>query len=379
MCLALLGVAVLVNEPAHGAPATSNIEPKIDSLAAGMPDWDRVRATAASVMGESQAGTDPLVYFADPLGRQMGLADAASTVAAKKLPPALAAELKVAELADAARRLMAGLAAWNVAKAVQNLAWADESAADHLVRQIQHQATWAGKDVPHLASILASLPALRSNGAAPVSAEAEALYPEYAALLDAKYQFLPDHPDSWLTILEKEGLQAWRDRLAVWPDPGKAGERPPEGLAERYTASRLQPLLRLRLAQQGSELEAWAARRTYADWWSIHGWKDAVRLRRGLARLCGSWQWTIHNHQNHGEHKFTISFPSPGTEPTAGGLAEIVVLGDLVYLRWEGNGKVQEDSLLFSKEGQRLEGTFMNNAGGWGSITGKKTAACPKK
>jgi hypothetical protein len=53
-----------------------------------------------------------------------------------------------------------------------------------------------------------------------------------------------------------------------------------------------------------------------------------------------------------------------------------VVLGDVVYLRWEGDGKVQEDSLLFSKEGQRLEGTFVNSQGGWGSISGKRTAAC---
>ena len=55
---------------------------------------------------------------------------------------------------------------------------------------------------------------------------------------------------------------------------------------------------------------------------------------------------------------------------------KIVVLGDVVYLRWERDGKVQEDSLLFSKEGQRLEGTFVNSQGGWGSVSGKRTASC---
>jgi hypothetical protein len=70
-------------------------------------------------------------------------------------------------------------------------------------------------------------------------------------------------------------------------------------------------------------------------------------------------------------------FPPPGIEGTAiPGLTETVVLGDAVYLRWETDGRIQEDSLLFSKEGQRLEGSFVNSQGGWGSITGKRTATC---
>jgi hypothetical protein len=52
------------------------------------------------------------------------------------------------------------------------------------------------------------------------------------------------------------------------------------------------------------------------------------------------------------------------------------VLGDVVYLRWEFPGVVQEDSLLFTGEGQRLEGSFVNSSGAWGSITGKRTAPC---
>jgi hypothetical protein len=55
---------------------------------------------------------------------------------------------------------------------------------------------------------------------------------------------------------------------------------------------------------------------------------------------------------------------------------ETIVLGENVYLRWEIDGRVQEDSLQFSKEGQRLEGTFVNSQGGWGSISGKQTAGC---
>lgn len=364
------------------ATALSKIEAQPVALTGTMPDWDQIRPAAASLMTGSPAGTDPLVYFVDPLGRQMGLPDAVSTLAAKKLPPALAAELKVAELADTARHLVRNLIAWNVAKAAQDLARiTDEADADRLSRHIQEQAAWlsGGEQVPYVRSIIASIPALKSNGSAPSPTFDEALYRDYAASLDAKYPALSDGPDSWLAILEKDGVQAWHDRLASSSDRSTVGEQESETLAGRYAASRLRPLLRLSLAQQGSQLEAWAAQQAYRNWLSIYEWKDSVRLRRGLARLCGSWQWTIHNHQNHGEQKLTVSFPSPSAVPEQGGPAEMVVLGDLVYLRWESGGRVQEDSLLLSKEGQRLEGTFVNNMGGWGSITGKRTAGCSKK
>jgi hypothetical protein len=55
---------------------------------------------------------------------------------------------------------------------------------------------------------------------------------------------------------------------------------------------------------------------------------------------------------------------------------ETVILGDSIYLRWEQGEFVQEDSLLFIKEGGRIEGSFENNTGGWGSITAKRTAPC---
>lgn len=121
-----------------------------------------------------------------------------------------------------------------------------------------------------------------------------------------------------------------------------------------------------------------ASRRTLEEWWRLKSWKDRVRTSRGQSRLCGTWQWVIHNHQrHHEEQKLSLVFPPPGKDGSLlPGLTEIVVLGDVVYLRWERDGKVQEDSLLFSKEGQRLEGTFINSHGGWGSVSGKRTASC---
>jgi hypothetical protein len=121
-----------------------------------------------------------------------------------------------------------------------------------------------------------------------------------------------------------------------------------------------------------------AGRRTMEEWWRLKTWKDRVRGVRGQSRLCGTWQWVIHNHQrHHEEQKLSLIFPPPGKDGAQiPGLAETIVLGDVVYLRWERDGKVQEDSLLFSKEGHRLEGTFVNSQGGWGSVTGKRTASC---
>ncbi len=121
-----------------------------------------------------------------------------------------------------------------------------------------------------------------------------------------------------------------------------------------------------------------ASQQATAEWWRLKTWKDRVRGLRGQSRLCGTWQWAIHNHaQHHHEQKLSLIFPPPGQEQTGiAGLTEIIVLGDIVYLRWDLQGQTQEDSLLFTKEGQRLEGTFVNSQGGWGSISGKRTAGC---
>jgi hypothetical protein len=132
------------------------------------------------------------------------------------------------------------------------------------------------------------------------------------------------------------------------------------------------------IAASASRLGQEAGQQAMTEWWRLKTWKDRVRVARGQSRLCGTWQWAIHNHQNHHqEQKLSLIFPPPGKDDTGiVGLSEIVVLGDAVYLRWEMEGKTQEDSLLFSKEGNRLEGTFVNSQGGWGSISGKRTASC---
>ncbi|MFO0697893.1 MAG: hypothetical protein U0236_01600 [Nitrospira sp.] len=120
-----------------------------------------------------------------------------------------------------------------------------------------------------------------------------------------------------------------------------------------------------------------ASQQALTAWWNIHGWKERIRQAKGLSRLCGTWQWIIHNHQIHGEQKSTIVFAPPGqTATNAATPSESIVLGDAIYLRWEQNGHIQEDSLLFIKDDEKIEGSFMNNTGGWGPVSGKRLAPC---
>ncbi|MEY4527222.1 MAG: hypothetical protein RL768_941 [Nitrospirota bacterium] len=135
---------------------------------------------------------------------------------------------------------------------------------------------------------------------------------------------------------------------------------------------------RMPLALSAGRLALDAQQRAIAEWWQLKSWRDRVRTVRGRNKVCGTWQWIIHNHQqHHQEQKLSLLFPPPGPEyPLPPGLVETVVLGENVYLRWESNGQVQEDSLQFTKEGRGLEGTFVNSQGGWGSISGKRTSDC---
>ncbi|HYM37050.1 MAG TPA: hypothetical protein VES96_01465 [Nitrospiraceae bacterium] len=107
---------------------------------------------------------------------------------------------------------------------------------------------------------------------------------------------------------------------------------------------------------------------------------DQLKAQKSAARLCGTWQWTIHNHRNHQEHKTVIVLLPPGTPapPDMPQPAKMVVMGDAVYLRWDFQGGFQEDSMLLANEDRRLEGTFTNSAGDWGAITGKRIAPCSK-
>ncbi|MDH5253523.1 MAG: hypothetical protein OEW25_09375 [Nitrospira sp.] len=265
---------------------------------------------------DSNAGA--MALFISSIGQALGLNDAAGMLGAKGLPATLAKELGVAELSQSAHELMAALAAWQLADSI-------------------HRAS-----EETLAASIAT-----------------------AASSTARREWM--HSNSRLPTLS--------DLVRL------LAEQPPPDQVQSESLTKQTALL---LAAHRVAFEAHQG--AIAAWWSLREWKDRVRQTRGLSRLCGTWQWTIHNHQHHQEQKTVMLFPPAGHQPPNIPLpAETVILGDSIYLRWERSGHVEEDSLLFVTDGHkkdgrndtlRIEGSFVNNTGGWGSIAAKRTADC---
>ncbi len=284
-------------------------------LADRFPAFQEVLRDSSMELASLPAQGDSLTLFKNVIGPRLGLNDAAMTIGAKGLTPALTKELLLDDLNQSARNLVRGLAVWQLAKAVRDLGFTPSAEQEAgLKRQIDDQLAWL--------------------------TEGTTLEPPLRQLLE---------------LLQKDGAQ------------GVVHDSPAQSL---HTSDAM-----ARRAEAAAQIEIVAIQTVHSEWFRLLSWKDQVRQQRGLVRLCGTWQWSIHNHQNHREDKTTVVFASSGGTATTSP-AEIIVLGDSVYLRWETSAGVQEDSLLFSGEGQRLEGTFVNTAGGWGSITGKRTASC---
>ena len=283
-----------------------------ESLPSSLPDFPSIIRTHSDQLAKLESDKGAGNLFVSIIGPALQLGDAAKTLGANPLPTTLANELLVPNLTAAVHRLMSSLAAWHLASTV-----------NQVVRDRQ-----------------LAPPTERLVGSPQVRA--------------------------WL---DQHGNAPWHDALGqlsdllTSPEWAKVDQEGPIVVTTLERAARL-------------EVEAMQA--SYHEWDRIRSWKDRVRGLNGQARLCGTWQWIIHNHQqNHREQKLLLLFPPVGQAKAAlPGLVETVVLGENVYLRWEADGRVQEDSLQFSKEGQRLEGSFVNSQGGWGSISGKRTAGC---
>lgn len=264
------------------------------------------------------SNTTAMALFLSKTGPSLGLKDAAGILGAKGLSSQMAKELRLPELSQSTHELMASLTAWHLAESIYRVPSSSSSTAPTTLAPSAAQQEW-----------------MNNTGRLP----------------------------------------ALSDFLRLLADQPPAGSSP--------TGAQAPSTDLLRAAHQ---LVVEAQQQALASWWSLSEWKDRVRQARGLSRLCGNWQWTLHNHQNHMEQKMAMLFPPPGVTASDIPLpAETVILGDSIYLRWERNGYVQEDSLLFIQEGHkqdrskdilRIEGSFVNNTGGWGSIVGKRTAGC---
>lgn len=285
-----------------------------ESLPSATPDFPSVMRPHSDQLAKLESDKEAIALFVTAIGPALQLGDAARALGANALPVKLSKELLVPDLTAAAHRLMGSLAAWHLAATIRQA-----------VRELQ------------LATVTERL-----SGAAKSRA--------------------------WL---DQQGKAPWHDSLNQLSDVVGSPEWAKVNQGESASA------LWVTVLERATRLEIEALQASYQEWDRIRNWKDRIRGIRGQTRLCGTWQWIIHNHQqHHQEQKLSLLFPPVGATQTTPGLVETIVLGDNVYLRWEIDGQVQEDSLQFSKEGQRLEGTFVNSQGGWGSISGKRSAGC---
>ena len=286
-----------------------------ESLPSSTPDFSSVIRVHSDQLAKMESDKGASNLFVSAIGPSLQLGDVARTLGANPLPAKLVKELLVPDLTAAVLRFMGDLAAWCLASTVRQ--------------------------------------AVRDQ--------------QLAAVTERLFGSLQTR--AWL---DQQGKAPWHDSLnqlsevVASPELGKGNQG--------ESAS----TLLVTVLERATRLEVDAMQAGYQEWDRIRNWKDRVRGLRGQARLCGTWQWLVHNHQqHHQEQKLSILFPPAGnTQATLPGLVETIVLGENVYLRWEIDGRVQEDSLQFSNEGQRLEGTFVNSQGGWGSISGKRTAGC---
>ncbi|MBM4121131.1 MAG: hypothetical protein FJ249_00855 [Nitrospira sp.] len=388
-----LGVAVTMVMMAALLPSPSFASPEPEQ-----PDFAAVIRTQAQVLDAVASDADAAALFLSHLGPALDLKDSATILSPSlstkpPAPPFMPFDKAMrSELSATATQLTTELAAWRLAATLKEATdTGDVVGLKTALGRAARQRTWlfAGDTRQSLRRSI-DLSAVLSDvapagGLQPISPSG---YADYAAYLDRTYPLLTQANGSWVAVAEQEGVSGIRRRLAeFWTEGREAADK--DLFANRYFQTVLRPVLAAHAIALAVRAEAEAERGAREAWTRLHIWRERLREMKGIERLCGTWHWTVHNHKNHQEHKLIMSFPPPATEaalpdpqasagPPGPRPAKTVVLGDGVYLRWEFPGGYQEDSLLFAAEGQRLEGTFVNSAGAWGSITGKRVAPCPR-
>jgi len=286
-----------------------------ESLPSSTPDFPSIIRAHSEQLAKIDSDKGAIHLFVSAIGPALQMVEVARTLEGNPLPAKLANELLVPDLTAAVLRLMGSLTVWHLASTVR------QAVRDQQVAVVTEQLVGA------------------------------------------------QQAKGWL---DQQKKASWHDSLDQLSDVVASPEWVKENQGESASG------LMVTVLERTVRLEMDAMQNSYQEWDRIRNWKDRVRELRGQSHLCGTWQWIIHNHQqNHREQKLSLFFPPAGNiQATLPGLVETIVLGENVYLRWEIDGRVQEDSLQFNKEYERLEGTFVNSQGGWGSISGKRTAGC---
>ncbi|GJL66357.1 MAG: hypothetical protein NPIRA05_13280 [Nitrospirales bacterium] len=209
-------------------------------------------------------------------------------------------------------------------------------------------------------------------------------FDKFATYVDQHYPALTGQKDSWVGMLEQGNLSGISERFSeYWKlesshnSQAEISQARHESYEQYYVRTRLRPVFKAHLIALTIQAEAEAIQFAQHSMTQITNEQNARTLTKNRARLCGRWHWTVHNHQNHSNHKMTVFLGDPAQSPTKHPQpAELKIHGETVYLLWKFPKGFQEDSLLLSQNDKRLEGTFHNTLGPHGSISGKRLSTC---
>lgn len=362
------GQPVQSSGPESSLPDFQGLFPEIDSSLAGL--------TSPQDMGK---------VFVSLLAPRLGLNDMALILRSgeRALPPT--AGLSYRDLHASVIRLVSGLNRWRLALGLRLTVETDHQPSwhqslttllDQLRTQVSIDRSEPGKEA--MLRLIALTDAVVTGAALPQADTHLPLYDSYRQAVETRHPLFVNGRLAWLPLLEEKGAEALRTTLLDGDLEPPIAEDVRTHLARQYFDDRLLPYLLIQLASKAAAVEQEASLAAVREWAWQKGLRGRLRETIGLKRLCGTWQWVVHNHRNHSDSKTIVTFGPTGPDGSeANKPAEVVVLGDGVYLRWEfGGSQQQEDSLLFVGEGQRLEGSFVNTAGSWGSITGKRLKSC---
>lgn len=214
-------------------------------------------------------------------------------------------------------------------------------------------------------------------------------FAKFSSYFDRTYPAWDGSPSSWTSLFQQHGQKGIEERLLeYWKAPDRDNQEQTHSsstqhaYAQHYIEIRLLPMFKANLMTQIVQLEATAYETARKTWDDILEWQQQEQTKSAMARLCGTWKWLVHNHQNHGEHKMTMTFsPQDQSSPSLSAPSQpkpttISIQGDTVYLKWTFPQGIQEDSLLLSNNDTHLAGTFKNSLGPHGSISGKRLSTC---
>jgi hypothetical protein len=350
-----------------------------------LPDFRRLLLDIDSSLAGLTSTQDMGKVFVSVIAPRLGMNDVAMLLRAGERAMPTAAGLSYRDLQTSVIRLVSELNRWRLASGLRAAVEADyqtplQESMTTLADQLRRQASFDKAETSGDATIrlIALVDTVAVGTALPQPQDRVAPYENYRTAVEQRYPFIQNGRMAWLPLLQENGAEALRTRLLDGDLAPSVAEDARAQLARQYFDDRLLPYFLVQLAKDAAEVEHQASLAVVQEWAWLKGLRDRLRETIGLKRLCGTWQWVVHNHRNHSDNKTVVTFGPTGPNGSdAIKPAEVVVLGDSVYLRWEfGGSQQQEDSLLFVGEGQRLEGSFVNTAGSWGSITGKRLKAC---